>query len=310
MSQEFQRGNPRQPPNQWWYWQGQSYDRVVAQRPSALADYLRARREQLRPEDVGLVAGARRRVSGLRREELAILAGISSAYYLRLEQGRVTNPSAQVVDALARALQLDAKAKRYLRDLAGPTGSDVPDLETGAHDLADLIDQFAMPAIVANRYQDVLAANPIARALSPEFTPGQNFLRWRLLDPAARALYVDWDEATENAVRGLRELGGPHPSDPHLRAMVAELSDISPRFRELWRQAGVGYRVGIQRIRHPLVGELSLHRNRLNAPYPGGEHVLMYRADPGSDSARALEELRPVGERSTHPDTNRSDAGT
>ena len=266
----------------------------MAQGASALGDYLRARREQLRPEDVGLLAGKRRRVAGLRREELATLAGISSAYYLRLEQGRVTNPSAQVVDALARALQLDAKARRYLHELADPRGGDTSEPEMAAHGLAEVIEELLIPAIVFNRYRDVLAANPIARALSPEFTPGQNSLRWRLLDPAARRFYVDWDEATEVAVSGLRELSGSCPTDPRMRALIAELSDASPRFRELWGRAEVGYRLGVHHMRHPRVGDLYLHRHRLNAPYPGGDHVLMYRAEPGSDSARALEALRSI----------------
>ena len=152
-------------------------------------------------------------------------------------------------------------------------------------DSAEVIDQFLMPAIVFNRYRDVLAANPIARALSPEFTPGQNSLRWRLLDPAARQFYVDWDEATAIAVNGLRELSGPCPKDPRMRALIAELSDASPRFRELWDRAEVGYRLGIHHMRHPQVGDLYLYRHRLNAPYPGGDHVIMYRAEPGSDSA-------------------------
>ena len=179
-------------------------------KPSALGDYLRARREQVRPEDVGLAAGARRRVAGLRREELATLAGISSAYYLRLEQGRDTRPSGQVVDALARALRLDVKATDYLHRLAGaPSGRLPPSTgETVANGLGQLIDQFPMPALVASRCQDVLAANSCARALSPGFAPGQNFLRWRLLDPAARELYVDWEEATEIAVSGLRDVVG------------------------------------------------------------------------------------------------------
>jgi MmyB-like transcription regulator ligand binding domain len=109
---------------------------------------------------------------------------------------RADNPSPQIFEALARALQLDGNATQHLRDPAGPTGPDTSDSEAGAHALAELIDQFSMPAIVADRYQDVLAANPIARALSPEFAPGQSFLRWRVLDPAARKLYADWDEAT------------------------------------------------------------------------------------------------------------------
>jgi transcriptional regulator with XRE-family HTH domain len=266
----------------------------VAQVASALGDFLRARREQLRPEDVGLVAGKRRRVAGLRREELATLAGISSAYYLRLEQGRVTTPSAQVLDALARALQLDGRAARHLHDLTAPAEVATPAAEAAAYGFAEVIDEFLMPAIVANRYRDVLAANPLARALSPEFTPGQNLLRWRLLDPAARELYVSWDEATEVLVNGLREFSGHCPLDPRMRALIAELSDASPRFRELWDRADVGDRLGIHHLRHPQVGDLYLYRHRLDSPYPGGDHVLMYRAEPGSDSARALEELRSL----------------
>ena len=178
----------------------------MAARANALGDYLRARREQVRPEDVGLVPGARRRVAGLRREELAMLAGISAEYYLRLERGRDTNPSAQIIEALARALRLDVKATQHLHELASPTGVGyVRSRKQRAYALAKVIDQFLIPAIVANKYLDVLAANPLARALSPEFTPGQNFLRWRLFDPAARELYVDWDEAT--ASRGGRFAG-------------------------------------------------------------------------------------------------------
>jgi hypothetical protein len=103
-----------------------------------------------------------------------------------------------------------------------------------------VIDQFLMPAVVVNRYRDVLAANPIARVLSPEFTPGKNIVRWRLLDPAAKEIYVNWDEATAIAVNALRELSGQYPSDPGMRALIAELSDASSRFRELWGCADVG----------------------------------------------------------------------
>ena len=261
---------------------------------SALGDYLRARREQVRPEDVGLSAGARRRVAGLRREELATLAGISSAYYLRLEQGRDTRPSAQVVDALARALLLDVKATEYLHRLASGPGSHPPQpaADTVADGLDHLIDQLPMPVIVASRCQEVLAANPCARALSPGFAPGQNFLRWRLLDPAARELYVDWDEATEIAVSGLRDVVGNDMADPRLSALIDELTAASPRFRELWARADVGYRPGIIHMRHPRVGELFLHRSSLNVPHPGGQHLLIFYAEPGSESAKALEELR------------------
>ena len=228
-----------------------------------------------------------------------MLAGISVEYYLRLERGRAQNPSPQIIDALARALQLDIKATEYLHQLAGacPTTSrwDQSVLEVAAEGLDQLIDQCPFPAIVANRYQDVLAANPIAQALSPGFAPGQNFLRWRLLEPAARELYVDWDDATDAAVSGLRESAGADPDDPRMQKLIAELSTASPRFRELWARADVGYRLGILHMRHPLVGDLYLHRNQLNVPHvlhAVGQHLLIYHAEPGSDSARALEELR------------------
>lgn len=263
---------------------------------SALGDYLRARREQVRPEQVGLAAGARRRVPGLRREELATLAGISSAYYLRLEQGRDTRPSAQVVDALAHALRLDVNATEYLHRLASAPGSrrTDPTEEAVANGLDDLIDQFPMPALVASRCQDVLAANPCAQALSPGFAPGENFLRWRLLDPAARELYVDWAEATATAVSGLRDVVGSDQSDPRLQALIDELAAASQRFRELWARADVGYRPGIIHLRHPRVGELHLHRTSLDVPHAGGQHLLIFYAEPGSESAKALEALRSL----------------
>jgi transcriptional regulator with XRE-family HTH domain len=266
---------------------------------NALGDYLRARRQQVHPEDVGLIPGARRRVVGLRREELAMLAGISAEYYLRLEVGRDKNPSAQVVEALAQALRLDIKATKYLHQLATPIISrwDSAVLDAAAEGLDELIDQLPFPAIVASRYQDVLAANAIAQALSPGFAPGQNFLRWRLLDPAARELYVDWEDAIDAAVSGLRELAGTVPNDPRMQTLVAELSSASPLFRELWARANVGYRLGVLHLRHPRVGDLYLQRNQLivpHVPHALGQHLLIYRAELGSDSARALAELRSL----------------
>ena len=270
-----------------------------ASKSNALGEYLRARRQRVRPEDVGLIAGARRRVEGLRREELALLAGISAEYYLRLEVGRDKNPSPQVVEALARALQLDIKGTRYLHQLANPIISRWDDsvLDAVVEGLDQLIDELPFPAIVASRYQDVLAANPMAQALSPGWAPGQNFLRWRLLDPAARELYVDWKDATDAAISGLRELAGAVPDDPRMRALIAELSSASPLFREQWARGNVGYRLGTLHLRHPRVGELHLCRNQLNVPHVAhalGQHVLMYRAEPGTDSARKLEELRSL----------------
>ena len=133
-----------------------------------------------------------------------------------------------------------------------------------------------------------------SRALSPGLTPGENFLRWRLLEPAARDFYVDWDEATDVAVSGLREAAASDPTDPRLRSVIDELLAASERFRELWARADVGYRVGIMHMRHPKVGDLYLQRNRFNIPHSGGQHLLIDRAEPGSESAAALDALRAV----------------
>jgi hypothetical protein len=160
---------------------------------------------------------------------------------------------------------------------------------------------------VANRYLDVLAANPIARALSPEFAIGENLLRWRLLRSAAHELYVNWDTATENLVSGLREVAVSDLDDPRLRALIDELAAGSRHFRELWARADVGYRVGVIHMHHPQVGELYLHRNRFNIPHSGGQHLVTYRAEPGSHSARALEELRSLSVAPPRASTTRTE---
>jgi transcriptional regulator with XRE-family HTH domain len=266
----------------------------VVVRANALGDYLLARREQLRPEDVGLVAGMRRRVAGLRREEVATLAGISSAYYLRLERGLDTRPSPQVVEALARALLLDLKATEYLHRLANATDNRRPQSaeDTVAESLCVLIDQLPVPVVVGNRYLDSLAANASARAFSPPMEPGKNLLRWIFVAPAARDFYVDWDLVTDIVVCEFREVAGTDLGDPRLCAMIDELSAHSPRFAELWARADVGYRPGPIDIRHPQVGDLHLHRTRLRVPHSNGQHILIYHAEPGSESAKALEALR------------------
>jgi transcriptional regulator with XRE-family HTH domain len=277
---------------------------LVAVRANALGDYLLARREQLCPEDVGLVAGMRRRVAGLRREEVAALAGISSAYYLRLERGLDTRPSPQVVEALARALLLDRKATEYLHRLANATDNRWPQSaeDTVAESLCVLIDQLPVPVVVGNRYLDSLAANASARAFAPPMEPGRNLIRWIFVAPAARDFYVDWDVVTDIVVSEFREVAGTDLGDPRLCAMIDELSAHSQRFRELWARADVGYRPGPIDIRHPQVGDLHLHRTRLRVPHSNGQHILAYHADPGSESAQALEALR-AGPKGFEPPT-------
>jgi transcriptional regulator with XRE-family HTH domain len=262
-------------------------------RVNHLGDYLRARRGQVTPAEVGLVPGPRRRVAGLRRDELAMLAGISSEYLQRLEQGRDRHPSAEVLDSIARALRMDGTATSYLHQLARSAGGPrKPHTEHVADCVAELVDQLPMPALVVSRYQDVLAANAVAAALSPGFAVGQNLSRWRFLDPAARQVYPDWDDATALVVGGLRELSAVDPDDPQLLALIAELSGRSERFKQLWDQADVGYTNGVNHMRHPDVGDVYLTRTKLDLPQSEGKHLLVFHAPPGSPSARALDQLR------------------
>ncbi len=174
-----------------------------------LGDYLRARRELIQPDSVGLPAGGVRRVAGLRPEEVAMLAGISSDYYLRLEQGRDRNPSIQVLEALARVLCLDEAASDYLLSLATPR----PRRRRRRREIVpagirQLLDVVGLPAFAEGRYFDVLAANSLARAVSPNLQAGQNRLRAVFLDPAEKALYPDWDHDTARLVAGFRESVG------------------------------------------------------------------------------------------------------
>ena len=165
------------------YGENQVYAQSVATNTNALGDYLRTRREQIRPEDVGLIGGARRRVPGLRREELAMLAGISADYYLRLEQGRDQHPSTEVINAFAGALKLDIRAAEYLHQLAVPKRARARpgSVETAADGADELINQFPMPAIIASRCRDVLAANSLAQAPivpRPAARPPRRSTRW------------------------------------------------------------------------------------------------------------------------------------
>jgi transcriptional regulator with XRE-family HTH domain len=257
-----------------------------------LGDYLRARRELVQPGSVGLPAGGVRRVAGLRREEVAMLAGISSDYYLRLEQGRDRNPSIQVLEALARVLDLDQAATDYLLSLALPRPRHRrrrPRRETVPAGIRQLLDVLGLPAFVEGRYFDVLAANSLARALSPNLQAGQNRLRAVFLDPAEKALYPDWEQATARLVAGFRESVGTDADDPRFVQLVGELSLSSERFRRLWARHDVQSREGMPaRIHHPQVGDLTLSREKLAIGGAQGQLLAIYHAQPGTSSAEKL----------------------
>lgn len=255
-----------------------------------LGDYLRARRELVQPESVGLLVNGVRRVAGLRREEVAMLAGISSDYYLRLEQGRDRNPSPQVLEALARVLRLDRAATDYLLGLAAPRPRRRrPRREVVPAGIRQLLEVVGLPAFVEGRYFDVLASNDLARALSPNLQVGQNRLRAVFLDPAERALYPDWEPATARLVAGFRESVGTDTDDPRFVQLVGELSLASERFRRLWARHDVQTREGMAtRMRHPQVGELELSREKLAVSGTEGQMLVVYHAEPGSSSAEKM----------------------
>jgi len=275
----------------------------VMETGNILGEFLRARRELVGPADVGLPGAGLRRVPGLRREEVAMLAGISAEYYLRLEQGRDRHPSAQVLQALARVLQLDAEATAYLVQLTQPRPRRQPRRRERVPVGVELLLQtINVPAFVSSRYWDVLAANHLAQALSPLMAPGVNRLVALFTDPAARDYHPDWQEGSAALVAQLRAEAGADADDPRLRALIGELSVKSERFRRLWARHDVRRgRSAASVIRHPRVGDLQLRREKFVIAGTDGLILTIYHADPGSHSADALALLGSLTATDTSP---------
>jgi transcriptional regulator with XRE-family HTH domain len=264
-------------------------------RSNVLGEYLRARREQVDPAAVGLRVTGVRRTPGLRREEVATLAGISADYYLRLEQGRDRNPSPQVLEALAGVFGLDAAATRYLLSLPATRRPRRPRREVVPVGIRQLTDTIALPAFVGNRMFDVLAANRLATALSPTIRPGENRLRSVFLDEDERDLHPDWEQATAGMVASFRALLGTDVDDPRIAQLVGELSLASERFRRLWARHDVKAPTGAPvRMNHPRVGMLELRHEKLAIGDTSGQYLAIYHAEPGSASAEALALLGSV----------------
>ncbi|MEU8227144.1 helix-turn-helix transcriptional regulator [Kribbella sp. NPDC048915] len=264
---------------------------------NALGEFLRARREQVRPEDVGIRSIGLRRVPGLRREEVAMLAGISSDYYLRLEQGRDRNPSVQVLEALADVLRLDADATAYLLGLAQDRSTPKPRGRSGQRrteqapeSIVELINGWPNnPAYVQNKYTDVLAVNALCAALSPNYAVGVNLISAVLLDPRERDLRRDWEELTEEGVGALRSELGPNVDDPRLKELVGDLSVRSERFRQLWARHEVRTRRGrVSRMTHPEVGDLDLRSDKLTISGTDNITLVVFHAAPGSRDEESL----------------------
>lgn len=267
-----------------------------------LGEFLRSRRDRLSPEAARVSSYGRRRVSGLRREELAQLAGVSMTYLTRLEQGQSQNASDSVIEALARALQLDPDERAHLFALARPTPAArlrpsrpetaKPGAEQLLHAMGDV------PAVLLGRFNDVLAWNRLGHLLLAGHLEADapvrdedrpNLIRMLFLDEHTRDLYADWPQEAATAVASLRFVAAQFADDRGLAELVGELSMNSPEFARLW--AGHDVRLctsGTKGLRHPAVGPLDLHYEVLHLPEGNGQRILTHTAAPGSASSAAL----------------------
>lgn len=276
-------------------------------RPGAddLGEFLRSRRDRLSPEEAGVLSFGRRRVAGLRREELAQLAGVSATYYTRLEQGHSQNASDVVIESLARALQLDADETAHLFALARPgmirrppAGEPVVP-SAGARQLLNAME--SVPALLLNRRNDVLAWNRAGHLLLAghlDFeTPARqsdrpNQTRMLFLDPHTRTLYREWETEAAVAVASLRYIAAQFPDDRLLHELIGELKARSEEFAQLWVRHTVQLCTsGVKRLRHPDVGELDLDYEVLHLPEGDGQRILTHSAAPGSRARSALRAL-------------------
>ena len=256
--------------------------------------FLTARRAALTPEAAGLRWSGVRRVPGLRREEVSMLAGVSVDYYTRLEQGREENPSASVLNALSRALDLTADAREHLFRLAGatPVPSPAPATERVDPSLLRLLEAWPdTPALILNRRLDLLALNPLARALYSPFQDVGNLARMVFIDPAGPAFFDDWERSAHACVANLRLALGFDPHDGSTRALVAELGR-SAYFSALWAENDArGKTQDAKVFVHPDVGPLTLEFHTFDVRGAAGQQLIAYRAEPASASDHALKML-------------------
>lgn len=279
-----------------------------------LSQFLTSRRAKITPEQAGLPTYGQRRVPGLRREEVASLAGVSVEYYRRLERGNATGASDAVLEALADALRLDDAERAHLFDLARAAGP-IPARRRRAGGsssqrvrpvLQRILDSITAPATVSNMRSDYLAANELGRALyaplfeSPEQPP--NSARFTFLDPAAQEFFLDWEKTAKDLVASLRSMAGRNPFDRALSDLVGELSTRSDAFRTWWAAHNVRYhQTGSKRLHHPVVGELELGYEVMELAADNGLRLAIFTAEPGSRSEQALDLLASWTATPQHP---------
>lgn len=256
-----------------------------------LGDFLAGRRGRLTPGEAGLVTSGTRRVAGLRREEVAVLAGMSVDYYTRIEQGRERNPSAAVLEALARALDLGPDAREHLFRLAGtaPGSGPAPTRPQVTPALRELLDAWPdTPAVIMNRRLDLLATNALADAFSADFAAANNYARMTFLDPVGRTFFADWSRAAEACTANLRLALGHDPHDRPALELVEELS-VDPQFHALWLRNDVrGKTHEAKTFRHSAVGELTLSHHAFDVRGTADQQLIVYQPEPLSRSAEAL----------------------
>jgi len=276
-----------------------------------LGDFLRARREALKPQDVGLPEYGRRRVPGLRREEVALLAGVSSDYYIRLEQGRENSPSPQVLEAVARALKLDAESADHLNRLCltpsqRPHGRGETDVSP---QLLRLMDGWEhTPAFVLGPALDILAGNSLATALHSGFDAFDNLARNVFVDPAGREFYQEWERAAHSCVAELRAAYGHDPESGRIAEVVGELSAESEEFAGIWRLHDVKSKAQEgKHLRHPDVGDLHIAFAAFTVNGAPHQQLVVYQAEPAGPTAQAFETLRASA---TEPKKARANTNT
>lgn len=264
-------------------------------------DFLTSRRARITPAQAGLIGGGRRRVPGLRREEAAMLAGVSVEYYTKMERGDLGGVSTGVLDALARALHLDEAETDHLRDLArttGPRSSRRTQDEAGVPpSLQRFLDAVTgVPMWVRDRRFDFVAANQLGRALFAPMLDDPaslgNIARFTFLNPAARHYFPNWDSDAGNVVATLRSYAGETPADEKLSALISKLAALSDAFARRWAQHDVRHhRSGTKRIRHPLVGDLELSYDAMSFPAHPDWSMFAFTTEPGSLTEQRLAQL-------------------